>query len=256
MKTRTLLGWVLGMILAGGTVACGFAQDDLNPSQKAVSPEKSGAAAPSPAVPASMEPGTPPQAAPQPSTAAPAKPGIADGKSPSSNRILSPWYYEIQKLTQAGVDEAVVMSYINGSAGTFNLSADQIISLKTLGVSPQVINAMIEHDRELVSGERPLTVSAPPALPPSVQAALEASLHTTTQASPPPASVTTPVDASTASIVAPDDDAEGPGMWVMVEPDDVPDQPASAGPVRVPYAVKLNDPIIILRLPTFTLPCW
>src|ERR1039457_4596132 len=164
MKTRTLLGWVLGMILAGGTVACGFAQDDLNPSQKAASPEKIGAAAPSPAVPASVEPGTFPQAAPQAPTAAPAKPGTADGKSLSSNRYLSPWYYEIQKLTQAGVDEAVVMSYINGSAGTFNLSADQIISLKTLGVSPQVINAMIEHDRELVSGERPLTASLAPCL--------------------------------------------------------------------------------------------
>jgi hypothetical protein len=45
-------------------------------------------------------------------------------------------------------------------------------------------------------------------------------------------------------------------MWVKVEPDDAPDQPASAGPVRVPYPVKLNDPIIILRLPSFALPCW
>jgi hypothetical protein len=42
----------------------------------------------------------------------------------------------------------------------------------------------------------------------------------------------------------------------MVEPDDVPDQPASAGPVRVPYAVKLSDPIVIFRLPTFTVPYW
>jgi hypothetical protein len=45
-------------------------------------------------------------------------------------------------------------------------------------------------------------------------------------------------------------------MWVWVEPDDVPDQPESVGPVRMPYPVKLSDPIIILRLPTFALPCW
>ena len=256
MKTRTLLGCLLGTMLAGGVVASGFAQDGLSPAQKAVSPERIGLAAPSPAAPASVERGTPPPATPKPSAAAPDAPGTADGKSMASNRILSPWYYEIQKLTQAGVEESVVMSYINSSAGTFNLSADQIISLKALGVSTYVINAMIEHDRQLISGERPLTVSASPALPPDVQAALEARLHPTTQASPPPASVATPDGASTASIVAPDDESGGPGMLVMVEPDNVPDQPASAGSVRAPYAVKLNDPIVVLRLPTFALPCW
>jgi hypothetical protein len=58
------------------------------------------------------------------------------------------------------------------------------------------------------------------------------------------------------SIIAPEDDSDAAGTLVFVEPDDVPNQPRSAGPVRVPYPVKLNDPIIILRLPTFTLPYW
>jgi len=255
MKTRTSLGWVLGMVLTGGAVASGFAQNGLNPSPTAVSSEKTGAAAPSPAAAASVEPGTPPQAAPQPATAAPAVPGNAGVESLSSNRYLSPWFYEIERLTQAGVGEAVVLSYIN-SAGTFNLSADQIISLKNLGASPQVINAMMRHDRELISGQRPMPVSAPPPLPPSVQAALAASLHTTDRASAPPTTLATPAPAPSGSIVAPDDESGASGTWVWVEPDDVPDQPASAGPVRVPYAVKLNDPIIVLRLPTFALPCW
>ena len=256
MKTRTSLGWVLGMALAGVAVTSGFAQGGLNPSQTAVSTEKTGAAAPSPAVTATVETAIPPQAAPRSSTTAAAVPGNAAVKSPSPIRYVSPWSYEIEKLTKAGVDEGVVMSYIRNSAGTFSLTADQLISLKNLGVSTYVINAMIEHDRELISGERPLTASAPPPWPESVQAALTASLHTTAPANAPLTTVATPVGDPTGSIVVPDDDSEGPGMWVTVEPDDVPDQPASAGPVRVPYPVKLNDPIVILRLPSFALPCW
>jgi hypothetical protein len=62
--------------------------------------------------------------------------------------------------------------------------------------------------------------------------------------------------AATGSIIAPDYEPGANGTLVWVEPDDVPEQPASAGPVRVPYAVKLNDPIVVLRLPTFALPCW
>ena len=244
------------MVLAGGAVASGFAQDGLNPSQTAVSPEKTGAAAPSPAVTATVEPGTPPQAAPQSSTAAPAAPGTADGKSLTSNRYVSPWIYEIERLTQASVEEGVVMSYINNSAGTFGLTADQIISLKTAGTSTYVINAMIEHDRELISGERPITASAPPPLPTSVQAAFAAAFPATSSASPEPASLATPLPPPNRSIIAPDDEPGAGGMWVWVEPDDVPDQASSDWPVRLPYPVKLNDPIIVLRLPTFALPCW
>ena len=130
MKTRTSLGWVLGMALAGVAVTSGLAQDGLNPSQTAISP----------------------QAAPRSSTAAAAVTGNAAVKASSPIRYVSPWSYEIEKLTKAGVDEGVVMSYIRNSAGTFSLTADQLISLKNLGVSTYVINAMIEHDRELISG--------------------------------------------------------------------------------------------------------
>ena len=256
MKARILPGWLLAILLAGGAVAPGFAQDALNPSQTAVSPGKTGTAAPSPAAAASVRPGAPAQATPQSSTTALAVPGNAADKSLSSNRYLSPWLYEVERLTQAGIEEAVVLAYINNSAGTFNLTADQVIALKTMGASPQVINAMIRHDRELISGERPLTASAPPPLPPSVQAALAASLHTTGPASAQPTTLATPLPPPNRSIIAPDDEPGAGGTWVWVEPDDVPDQPASVGPVRLPYPVKLNDPIIILRLPTFTLPYW
>jgi hypothetical protein len=140
------------------------------------------------------------------------------------------------------------------SAGTFNLTADQIVRLKNIGVSSQVVNAMIQHDPELISGARPLTAASPPSLPATFQAALAAQPQ-------PAVATTTPSTASAAPAPAPvqivaNEDYDPDRDWIYVEPDDVPDQPANLGPVRAPYAVKLNDPIIILRLPSLSLPYW
>ena len=109
-----------------------------------------------------------------PASAAPALPNNAGNKSPASTLYASPWVDEVERLTKAGVDEGVVLSYVINSAGTFNLTADQIVRLKSLGVSPQVVNAMIQHDQELISGARPLTAASPPSLPTAFQAALAA----------------------------------------------------------------------------------
>jgi hypothetical protein len=169
---------------------------------------------------------------------------------------LSPWFYEVERLARAGVDDSVVLAYINNTAGTFNLTADQVIYLKNLGLSPQVINTMMDHDQELLSGARPMPASAPPPFPPAVQAALAARLHPAGNAPTLSAAPAAPSPAPESTIIAPDDDSDAAGTLVFVEPDDVPDQPRSAGPVRVPYPVKLNDPIIILKLPSFGVPYW
>ena len=115
----------------------------------------------------------------------------------------------------------------------FNLTADQIIYLKNAGVSPQVLGVMVQHDQQLISGGGFMTVPAGPEAGPI-------------------ATFATPG----ASPIAANDDS-----WAQetVLPDDSyypPEQPEGIGPVRAPYAVKLNDPIIMLRLPTFTVPCW
>jgi hypothetical protein len=161
---------------------------------------------------------------------------------------------EVERLTKAKVDEGVVLAYVINSAGTFNLTADQIVRLKNLGVSPQVVNAMIQHDQELISGARPLTAASPPSLPTALQAFLAAHPQPAGTTTAPAATPAAPAPAP-AQVIA-DDDSNADGDWIYVEPDDVPDQPASAGPVRVPYPVKLNDPIVILKLPTFSVPCW
>ena len=227
MRTRTLSGWVLGVVLASGTAVLGVAQDAPKPPPTTLYSNITGAAVPASTVPALTN--------------------NAGGKTTSSTLHASPWVDEVERLTKAGVDEGIVLSYVNNSAGTFNLTADQIVRLKSIGVSPQVVNAMIQHDPELISGARPLTAAPPPSLPAACQPVLAA--H------PPPA-VTTPTPATAPAQIVANDDYDTDRDWIYVEPDDVPDQPADLGPVRAPYPVKLNDPIVILRLPSFAVPYW
>ena len=234
MKARNLSGWVLGVVLASGAVMPGVAQDALKPSPTSVSSNNTAVTAPP--------------------AAAPAVVNNAGAKSPTAAPYSSPWVYEVERLTKAGVDEGVLLSYVINSAGTFNLTADQIIRLKNLGVSPQVVNAMIQHDQELASGARPLTASSAPPLPLAFQTALLTPPPPVSATAPPPA--TPPAPAPGPVQIVANDDYNAGGDWIYVEPDDVPDQPASLGPVRAPYPVKLNDPIIILRLPSFTVPYW
>jgi hypothetical protein len=234
MRTRTLSGWVLGMVLASGAVGLGVAEDAPKPPQTSLSSNITAAAVPASAVPALAN-------------------SVRD-KASSSTFHASPWVDEVERLTKAGVDEGVVLAYVINSAGTFNLTADQIVRLKNMGVSPQVVNAMIQHDPELISGARPLTAAPPPSLPASFQAALAAHPQPAVATATPSATSAAPAPAP-AQIIA-NDDYDADRDWIYVEPDDVPDQPASLGPVRAPYAVKLNDPIIVLRLPSLSVPYW
>jgi hypothetical protein len=162
--------------------------------------------------------------------AAALKPGDQVTAPPAT---LSVWSQEIQRLVQAGVDARVVLSYLTNSAGIFNLTADHLIYLKGAGVPPQILSAMIQHDQQLFPGAEPLTKS-PPA--------------TTTL-------IATPATPGAAPIVAAED---SPALEPPVSdvPYYAPEQREDLGPVRAPYAVRLNDPIIMLRLPTFTVPCW
>jgi hypothetical protein len=210
MKARTLPGWVLGIMLAGGVGTIGIAQESASPSPPTVSSDKTGAAAPSPAVPG----------------------GAAD-KSSASSLQLSTWVLEVQRLAQAQVDEGVILAYVTNSPGLFKVTADQIIHLKNVGVSPQVISAMIHRDGELLAGARPeLAADMPPPVPDI--------------SSPAPAEpqVVATAESWVNESLGPEDDYYAP------------EQPASAGPVRAPYPVKLNDPIVILKLPSFVVPYW
>ena len=134
---------------------------------------------------------------------------------------------------QAGVEERVITSHITNSAGMFNLTADQIIYLKSAGVSPQVLGVMLQHDQQLFTSAG---LMPPPAAAPAGLIA--------TFASPGGSPVVANDEYQDQELLAPDDTYYAP------------EQPEGIGPVRARYAVKLNDPIIMLRVPTLTVPCW
>ncbi|HEY5042738.1 MAG TPA: DUF6600 domain-containing protein [Verrucomicrobiae bacterium] len=66
---------------------------------------------------------------------------------------------EVAKLVQAGVDADTIKSYIVNCSGAFNLDADTIIFLKDEGLPSDLINTMMEHDKDFSASSQS---SAPP----------------------------------------------------------------------------------------------
>ena len=66
--------------------------------------------------------------------------------SAPANLSLSPGISEVVKLAQAGVGEEVIFAYVDKFGGSFQLGADQILYLKDLGVSENVLTTMLKHD--------------------------------------------------------------------------------------------------------------
>jgi hypothetical protein len=56
---------------------------------------------------------------------------------------------EVIRLTQAGVEETVVLTYVTNSPAAFLLGAEEIVYLKDLGVESSVITAMMHRDQTL-----------------------------------------------------------------------------------------------------------
>jgi len=59
---------------------------------------------------------------------------------------------DLIKMARSGVDEEVLTAYIDASTETFELSPDDIITLKDLGVPSKVINEALRHGRAGESG--------------------------------------------------------------------------------------------------------
>jgi hypothetical protein len=168
-----------------------------------------------------------------------------------SNAYVSPWFSEVVKMARAGVGDEVLRWYIH-SAGTFGLGSDQIIYLRDLGVSEQIISAMIRHDLEFASGALPMSV--PTALLPG-----------------PKVDFPTPVDATSAvattgglspgpfgdprGIIAPLTSAATEMAPPVEEPEPIQAPAQETGlaarlgilyPVREPYPVELTKPILLV----------
>jgi hypothetical protein len=76
---------------------------------------------------------------------------------------------QIIHLAQSGISEAVLTSYASNSPTPFNLTADQIIYLKDIGVPDSVVQAMIQRDQQLGATDNttPTTQPVPDSTPPT-----------------------------------------------------------------------------------------
>ena len=84
---------------------------------------------------------------------------------------LSPDLQEIVKLTQAHMGDDVLLTYIKNSGKAYNLSADDMVYLKSQGISDTVLNAVMQNKpRAPIYTPPPAPAPAPaPALGPAQQ---------------------------------------------------------------------------------------
>jgi hypothetical protein len=97
-------------------------------------------------------------------------PPPANGSALPENILPGTPAAEVVKLAQAGVDASVIQTYISNCPNAFNLDADKIISLTDAGVSSDMVNAMIAHDKTYLASLAPATPpepSSPPAPAPT-----------------------------------------------------------------------------------------
>jgi hypothetical protein len=95
---------------------------------------------------------------------------------------------QVIRLTQAGVDESVIMTYVTNSGSTFNLDSDKIIYLKDIGLPNEVVTAMMQRDQQLQQ-QMAATAYQPPVQPEPPPATTESP-----ETEPPPQPVEQPAE--------------------------------------------------------------
>jgi len=161
MKVRILGKWGLGvgLVLLPFAASCLAEDSSPPPAQTPAVAEPASTNAPS------SKPGESSPAASTNSvdiTEAPVSPIPQEKTVPPSIHPTRP-LAEIIKLANSGVEESVMMAFVTNSTSTFNLSAEEIIYLKDIGVPDRVVTAMILRDQTLrVDSATALAAAAPP----------------------------------------------------------------------------------------------
>ncbi|MFO1513992.1 MAG: hypothetical protein U1F83_13915 [Verrucomicrobiota bacterium] len=179
----------------------------------------------------------------------------------SSDTKLSRWTADIVRLAQSGIDESVILAFVENS-GAFDLAAAQIVQLNELGVPNCVISAMLRHDRELAPGgsqavDRTESNSA---------IVLDQTTITNRDAGKPvmlefsPAAIkaslleTKPDTHDTEFTVLPAVASQSPEPVALSSPNEsrtAQPKKKKLYPVREPYPVELTAPIVFLDSPSF-----
>src|SRR5215813_3326441 len=80
---------------------------------------------------------------------------------------ISPATAEVTRLAQSGISDEAVIAFVKRSQARFELTEETITYLKDLGLAPQVIAAMIEHDGGSPATSAQLAASVEPASTPN-----------------------------------------------------------------------------------------
>ncbi len=257
MKTRKTPIWFLGLALAVASSAAPAAQEKSSPLIVPMTADSHAVATPA------LAPGSTAEAPIPPYQSVASSPAV-QSSSVDSKHYVSPWFTELLKLAKAGIQDTVMLAFIN-SAGTFNLDTDQIIQLHHLGISGELISAILQHDLELGASGTAVPEPPPPpsTLPNGAPSGLPqvASASAATESAPPsktllgPSSIVHMVSPDLPDIAVPSDGWEPPYPMAF--------EPAFSArccrkshrasdstktfPVREPYPVPLSDPIVMYR---------
>lgn len=102
---------------------------------------------------------------PQPAAAVPVRePEIIARPDPTAANVSAP-VAELARLHQSGLDESVVKAFVEKSTNALSPSADELIYLKDIGVSPRVITALIQQTAKMREQVAAAAVTARPAAP-------------------------------------------------------------------------------------------
>lgn len=99
---------------------------------------------------------------------------------------LSPGAADVARLAQSGLGDQVMLAYVGNANTRFNLGSDQIVYLNDLGVSGDVVKAMIQHDASQDAAAQAAAASLAAASAPSIPFPTNYVDPNSTAAFPPP----------------------------------------------------------------------
>ena len=269
MKCRTVLTRPggLALLLILGVIPRALAQNDLS-GTRAAGHESTDFAMP----PRALEVHKVSSNLPPPDASSPRN-ILTNDASVSSTVQLSPWATDVEKLAGAGLDNEVILAFIDNS-GIFSLGADQILRLHKSGVPSQLITAMIQHDAEVTAGVRMLTMTAEPSTHYPIQFVLVPGTKATGEESKPPKtpmdSVAPAISAATGNPPASQDRVNSLESSALANNAAVPIGPSSATarkppapapkpklyPVREPYPEPITAPILVYQAAEIPANTW
>ncbi len=80
-------------------------------------------------------------------------------------KLVSPGLAEIVKLAQSNLDEKVVIAFIENSNVPYQPTSEELLYLNDIGLSPNVVTALIKRGKVLREEAKPIVGNAPPAEP-------------------------------------------------------------------------------------------